>query len=135
MYPIENMINFDICLDLKSSEKEAKERKDSSAEKPQKDDKKDACKHYKDVEKEQLFFLVEEKGMSVRAAAQKLSINVRTVQGWISKNNKDPQKYIQWADENTNSVVLEDMLDALKSLDIFKSLEVTSISLLDKSVG
>ena len=73
--------------------------------------------------------------MSVRAAAQKLSINVRTVQGWISKNNKDPQKYIQWADENTNSVVLEDMLDALKSLDIFKSLEVASISLLDKSVG
>jgi transposase len=84
------------------------------------------------------FFLVEEKGMSVRAAAQKLSINVRTTQGWVSKNNKDPQEYIkrspgserpigrppvltdehknymiQWADENTDSVVLEDMLDAL----------------------
>jgi hypothetical protein len=32
--------------------------------------------------------------MRVRAAAQKLSINVVTAQGWISKNNKDPQEYI-----------------------------------------
>ena len=61
MYSIENMTNFDICLDLKSSKKEAKERKDSSAEKPQKDDKKDACKHDKDVEKEQLFFQLRKK--------------------------------------------------------------------------
>ncbi|KAG1049441.1 hypothetical protein G6F43_008234 [Rhizopus delemar] len=84
------------------------------------------------------FFLIEEEGISVRAAAQKLNINVRTAQRWVSKNNKDPQEYIQrssgsgrpvdrppvltdehknymiqWADENTNSVVLEDMLDAL----------------------
>ncbi|KAG0934949.1 hypothetical protein G6F57_008815 [Rhizopus arrhizus] len=97
--------------------------------------------------------------MNVRAAAQKLSINVRTAQGCVSKNNKDPQEYIQrspgsgrpvgrppvltdehknymilWADENTDSVVLEDMLDALtEKLDIFKSLEMASISLLDKS--
>ncbi|KAG1408867.1 hypothetical protein G6F60_001111 [Rhizopus arrhizus] len=120
MYPIENMINFDICRDLKSSEKEAKERKDSSAEKPQKDDKKDACKHYKD--------------------------------GWISKNNKDPQEYIQrssgsgrligrppvltdehknyviqWADEHTDSVVLEDMLDVLT--EKFEYLQITKSGL------
>ena len=56
MYPIENVTNSNICIDLKPSEKEAKERKDSSAEKPQMDDKKGSYKHYKDVEKEQLFF-------------------------------------------------------------------------------
>ncbi|KAG1051785.1 hypothetical protein G6F43_006033 [Rhizopus delemar] len=75
--------------------------------------------------------------MGIRAAAQKLNINVRTAQGWVSKNN-NPQEYIQmlsggerpvgrlpvltdehkhdmiqWADENTDSVVLEDMLDVL----------------------
>ncbi|KAG1136225.1 hypothetical protein G6F37_010262 [Rhizopus arrhizus] len=137
MYPIEKVTNFDIYINLKPSEKEAKERNNSSAEKPQMNDKKSSYKHYKDVEKEQLFFLVEEKGMSVRAAAQKL-INVRSAQGWVSKNNKDPPEYIQrssdsgkpvgrppvltdehnnymiqWADENTDSVVLEDVLDAL----------------------
>ena len=131
------MTNFDIYIDLKPSEK-AKETNNPSAEKPQTDDKKGSYKQYKDVEKEQLFFLVEEKGMSVRAASQKLSINVRTAQGWLSKNNKDPQEYIQrspgsgrpvgrppvltdeqnnymiqLADENIDSVVLEDMLDAL----------------------
>ncbi|KAG1051641.1 hypothetical protein G6F43_006164 [Rhizopus delemar] len=76
--------------------------------------------------------------MGIRAAAQKLNINVSTAQGWVSKNNKDPQEHIQmssgngrpvgrppvlidehknyiiqWADENTDSVVLEYMLDAL----------------------
>ncbi|EIE89631.1 hypothetical protein RO3G_14342 [Rhizopus delemar RA 99-880] len=80
MYPIEKVTNFDIYIDLKPSEKEAKERKNSSAEKLQMDDKKGPYKHYKDVEKEQLFFLVEEKGMGVGAAAQKLNINVRTAQ-------------------------------------------------------
>ncbi|KAG0747073.1 hypothetical protein G6F57_001098 [Rhizopus arrhizus] len=124
-------------IQMEPSEK-AKETNNPSAEKPQTDDKKGSYKHYKDVEKEQLFFLVEEKGMSVRAASQKLSINVRTAQGWLSKNNKDPQEYIQrspgsgrpvgrppvltdeqnnymiqLADENIDSVVLEDMLDAL----------------------
>ena len=48
--------NFDNYIDLKPSEKEAKERNNSSAEKPQMDDKKGSYKHYKDVEKEQLFF-------------------------------------------------------------------------------
>ncbi|KAG1050394.1 hypothetical protein G6F43_007324 [Rhizopus delemar] len=138
MYPIEKVTTFDSYIDLKPSEKEAKERNNSSSEKIQKDDEKSSYKHYKDIEKEQLFFLVEEKGMSVRAAAQKLNINVHTAQGWVSKNNKDPQEYIQrssgsgrpvgrppvltdehmnfliqWADENTDSVVLDDMRRAL----------------------
>jgi transposase len=160
MYPIEKVTNFDIYIDLKPSEKEAKERNNSSAEKPQMNDKKGSYKHYKDVEKEQLFFLVEEKGMSVRVAAQKL-INVRSAQGWVSKNNKDPPEYIQrssdsgkpvggspvltdehnnymiqWANENTDSVVLEDVLDALT--EKFGYLQITRSSfykLLDKSVG
>ncbi|KAG1144673.1 hypothetical protein G6F37_006030 [Rhizopus arrhizus] len=88
--------------------------------------------------------------MSVRAAALKLDINVCTAQGWVSKNYEGPQEYIQesfssvrplgrppvlanehkdymiqWADENTNSVMLEDMLDVLTEkfgyLQIIKS--------------
>ncbi|KAG1150671.1 hypothetical protein G6F37_000786 [Rhizopus arrhizus] len=52
MHPIEKVTNFDIYIDLKPSEKEAKERNNSSAEKSQMDDKKGSYKHYKDVEKE-----------------------------------------------------------------------------------
>ncbi|KAG1473660.1 hypothetical protein G6F56_000829 [Rhizopus delemar] len=88
--------------------------------------------------------------MSVRAAALSLNINVRTVQGWVAKNNKSPQEYIQratgsgrpvgrsptltdehkdfmieWADENIDSVTLDDMLEVLTDrfgkLDIIKS--------------
>ena len=51
IHPIENVITFDIYIDLKPSEKEAKEKKDSSAEKPQKDNKKGSYNYYKDVEK------------------------------------------------------------------------------------
>ena len=49
---------FDIYIDLKPFEKGAKEKKDSSAEKPQNDYKKGSYKHYKDVEKGQLFFFL-----------------------------------------------------------------------------
>ncbi|KAG1138315.1 hypothetical protein G6F37_010611 [Rhizopus arrhizus] len=94
IHPIENVTNFDIYIDSKPSEKEARERENLFAEKPQKDDKRGSYKHYRDVEKDQLFFLAEEKGMSVRTAALKLNINVRTAQGQVSKNNKDLQKYI-----------------------------------------
>ncbi|KAI7900562.1 uncharacterized protein BX663DRAFT_439044, partial [Cokeromyces recurvatus] len=93
---------------------------------------------------------VEEKGMSVRAAAMFLNINVYTAQGCMDKNNKAPQEYIQratgsgrpvgrppiltekhkgfmieCADENTDSVTLDDMLnestDRFGNLDISKS--------------
>jgi hypothetical protein len=49
---------FDIYIDLKPFEKGAKERKDSYAEKPQNDYKKGSYKHYKDIEKGQLFFFL-----------------------------------------------------------------------------
>lgn len=76
--------------------------------------------------------------MSIRAAALKLNINLHAAQGWIPKKNKDIQKYIQsppgsgisvgrppvltddhkkymiqWAVENADSVVLQDILDFL----------------------
>ncbi|KAG1434409.1 hypothetical protein G6F56_014324 [Rhizopus delemar] len=87
--------------------------------------------------------------MSVRAAALSLNINVRTAQGWVAKNNKAPQEYIQratgsgrpvgrpptltdehkdfmieWADENIDSVTLDDMLEVLT--DRFGKLDITS---------
>lgn len=52
IYRIENVTNFDIYTDLKLPGKEAKERKNWFAEKPQKDDKNCLYKHYKDVEEE-----------------------------------------------------------------------------------
>ncbi|KAG0781980.1 hypothetical protein G6F22_009319 [Rhizopus arrhizus] len=65
--------------------------------------------------------------MSVRAATLKFNFNVRTVEEYIQRASgsgrpvgrppvlTDEQKnyMIQWADENANSVVLGDMLDAL----------------------
>jgi transposase len=89
-----------------------------------------------------------EKGMSVKATALKLNINVHTAQGWVSKNNKNSQEcvqrsfgsgrpvgrppvltdehrnyMIQCADENTDSVVAEDMLDIL--IENFGYLQIT----------
>jgi transposase len=97
------------------------------------------------------FYLVEGKGMSVRAAALKLDINVCTAQGWVSKHYEDPQEYIQksfnsirplgrppvltnehkdymihQADENTDSVMLEGMLDVLT--EKFGYLQITKSS-------
>lgn len=46
IYRIENVTNFDIYTDLKLPGKEAKERKNWFAEKPQKDDKNCSYKHY-----------------------------------------------------------------------------------------
>ncbi|KAG1460631.1 hypothetical protein G6F46_005473 [Rhizopus delemar] len=132
MYPIEKVTNFDIYIDLKPSEKEAKERKNSSAEKLQMDDKKGPYKHYKDVEKEQLFFLVEEKGMGVGAAAQKLNINeyIQMSSGGGRPVGRPPvltdehkHYMIQWAVGNDDSVVLDDMLDALT--ETFEYLQIT----------
>ncbi|KAG1642430.1 hypothetical protein G6F44_004837 [Rhizopus delemar] len=130
MYPIEKVTNFDIYIDLKPSEKEAEERNNSSTQKLQKDDEKGSYKHYKD---------------SCRSETQHKCAHST---GLDSKDNKDPQEYIQmlsdsgrpvgrppvltdeyknymiqWADENTDSVVLEDMLDALT--EKFGNLRIT----------
>lgn len=51
-------------------------------------------KSYKDSEKEQLFALVYERGMSVRQAALKLQITPRTAQGWVADDQRNTQAYI-----------------------------------------
>ncbi|OBZ85439.1 hypothetical protein A0J61_06518 [Choanephora cucurbitarum] len=81
---------------------------------------------------------VEEKGMSARGAAIQLRISVRTTSNWVKKDSIASQDYterasgsgklvgrppnlteehgefmVDWAGNNTNSVVLDDMLVAL----------------------
>jgi transposase len=102
MYPIQSVINYSEYLDVKPPEplkitKTGKEEDNESV----KDDvpkKKSSCvsnKHYKDTEKEQLFYLVYEKWMTVRAAALQLQIKPRTAQHWVQKDQEDPQDEIQ----------------------------------------
>ncbi|KAI9322793.1 hypothetical protein BX666DRAFT_1898543 [Dichotomocladium elegans] len=51
-------------------------------------------RRYNDDEKEKLFFLVYEKGMSVRSAALQLQIKPRTAQYWVRQDLKNPTDQI-----------------------------------------
>ncbi|RCH78120.1 hypothetical protein CU098_000200, partial [Rhizopus stolonifer] len=82
MYLVESVTDYDRHTDLMLPEKEMKKKAEVPAEMKQTSVITKAYKHYKDTEKEKLFFLVEGKGMSVYAAAMSLNINVRTAQGW-----------------------------------------------------
>ncbi|KAI8641554.1 hypothetical protein BD408DRAFT_418012 [Parasitella parasitica] len=80
MYPIEMATNFCMYLDLKrqSADRDVKLEEDTRA--------RDIRKHHKNSEKEQLFALIYERGMSARAAALKLQINPRTAQRWFKND-------------------------------------------------
>ncbi|KAI7898441.1 uncharacterized protein BX663DRAFT_524735, partial [Cokeromyces recurvatus] len=81
MYPVESVTNYDRYTELKPPEKEIKTKtKTLPNDKKQTNKGTKAYKHYKDAVKEKLFYFVEEKGTSVRAAAMSLNINVRTTQ-------------------------------------------------------
>ncbi|KAG1463098.1 hypothetical protein G6F56_005364 [Rhizopus delemar] len=151
MYPVESVTDYDNYTYMMPPEKEIiKKKTETTSDRKKKHEGIKAYKHYKNAEKEKLFYLVNEKGMSVRAAVLSLNISVRTAQGWVAKNNKAPQEYIQratgsgrpvgrpptltdehkdflieWADKNIDSVTLDDMLEVLTDrfgkLDISKS--------------
>ncbi|GAN04370.1 conserved hypothetical protein, partial [Mucor ambiguus] len=82
MYPIETVTNFGMYPELKPPEKPEKNNERNKTE-----------EIYKEVEKEQLFALFYEKGMSAREAALKLHITPRTAQRWIANDQRDPQTY------------------------------------------
>jgi hypothetical protein len=76
MYPIESVTDYSEYLDVNPPEplKTIKTKKEEDNESvkddvPKKKPSRVSNKHYKDTEKEQLFYLVYEKGMMVRAAA------------------------------------------------------------------
>ena len=95
MYPLENVTNFDDYNQLKPPEKEERSKgkeKVTEEDVPAKSSK--TYRSYKPFEKERLFYLVKEKGMSTRAAALTLQINPRTAQSWIKKDQEDPQDLI-----------------------------------------
>lgn len=79
IYPIKTVTNFAMYLDLKPPENPEKKttRQSATRDGKQEEDTRapDIRKHYKDSEKEQLFTLIYEKGMSARAAALKLQIS------------------------------------------------------------
>jgi transposase-like protein len=80
-------------MDMKPPEKDSKENEKKLSEKKLQaeiGERKTSYRHYKDAEKEQLFMLVKENEMSVRAAAFALNINVRTTECWVAKGRKGP---------------------------------------------
>jgi transposase len=102
MYPIESITNYNQYMDVKPPEplKDKKLKEEEGNEPIQGDvsNKKSgrvSNKHYKDMEKEQLFYLVYEKGMPVRAAALQPQIKPRAAQYWVQKDQQDPQDEIQ----------------------------------------
>ena len=94
-YPLQNVTNFDEYTQLKPPERDVNYVNEEVDEGP--DDKGRSMKtirtyrSYKPSEKEMLFYLVFEKGKSVRAAALELRINPRTAQNWVKKDQEDPQ--------------------------------------------
>lgn len=97
MYPIETVTNFGMYQELKPAKKPEKnneKKEDRGDVKLENDTTNRIYKSYKKVEKEQLFALVYEKGMSAsREAALKLHITPRTAHRWIANNQGDPQTY------------------------------------------
>lgn len=97
MYPIETVTNFGMHHELKPPEKPEKntqKQQDSGDIKMDNNRAGNTYKSYKDSEKEQLFALVYERGMSVRQAALKLQITPRTAQRWVADDRQNPQTYI-----------------------------------------
>ncbi|KAI9484139.1 MAG: hypothetical protein EXX96DRAFT_448167, partial [Benjaminiella poitrasii] len=96
MYPIETVTNFGMYQELKPPEKPEKnneKKEDRGDVKLENNTTTRIYKSYKEVEKEQLFALVYEKGMSAREASLKLHITPRTAQRWIANDQQDPQTY------------------------------------------
>lgn len=91
-YPLEDVTNYNMYLDLKPPEKPVKieqgqeqvdmkseEKSDSSSE------NKRTHRSYKPEVKNYFFYLIYEKGMSVRAAAQEIKVPQSTAQTWKKK--------------------------------------------------
>jgi hypothetical protein len=104
-HPIENVTDLDMHWDLKPPEKmnidnrvEEQNELGSSDIDFFNDTKMTTArgqyKSYKNHEKEKVFFLVKEKGETARAATIACSIKIRTAQGWVAEDKKDPQDII-----------------------------------------
>ncbi|KAG0166633.1 hypothetical protein DFQ28_007156 [Apophysomyces sp. BC1034] len=96
MFPVEIITDYDQYLDMKPPERmvatkvefDVEELEDSAVS------NRKSYRSYKDGEKEELFFFVYEKGMSVRAAALQLHIKPLTAQYWVQKDQKEPTDQI-----------------------------------------
>lgn len=99
VFPINTVTNFGMYFDLKPPEKPAKKtigQSEAADVKIEEDIRnREAYKSYKDLEKQQLFCLVYERGMSAREAGLKLQINIRTTQRWATNDQQEPQMYTE----------------------------------------
>lgn len=98
LYPVEAITDYDQYMDMKPPEpvisKIPKDDIDEhAAATTNATTTRKTYRCYKDEEKEELFFLVYEKGMSVRAAALQLQIKPRTAQYWVQQDQKDPKDH------------------------------------------
>ncbi|CEP15746.1 hypothetical protein [Parasitella parasitica] len=155
-YPLQNVTNFDDYTELKPPEGKAtpivedKDEESSDEDVVMKSVKN--YRSYKAFEKEHFFYLITEKGMSVRAAALQLQINPSTAQNWAKKDREDPQDIIarkkgsgrperppkfneehqrflvSLIDKNA-SIVLDEMMDSLTAqfADFFKEAHFHSV--------
>ncbi|KAG0754542.1 hypothetical protein G6F57_010358 [Rhizopus arrhizus] len=96
LFPVEMITDYDHYMDMKPPERMVV-TKAGSDEVKQEDSitpNRKSYRCYKDDEKEELFFLVYEKSMSVRAAALQLQIKPRTAQYWVQQDQKEPKDQI-----------------------------------------
>ncbi|KAG1324259.1 hypothetical protein G6F62_009199 [Rhizopus arrhizus] len=89
-YPLDDVTNFNQYSDLKPPEKMQQDKKEvpeedlSSSEKKKASNKK-TYRNYKKEDMEELFYLVNEKRMSIRAAAAEIKVPSTTAYNWHKK--------------------------------------------------
>ncbi|ORY94087.1 hypothetical protein BCR43DRAFT_551876, partial [Syncephalastrum racemosum] len=102
LFPVENLTDYDQYMDMKPPERMMVAKKEPSEKEPSEKESegfeegvRKNYRTYKDGEKEELFYLVYERGMSVRGAALKLQIKPRTAQYWVQQDRKNPTDQIE----------------------------------------
>lgn len=159
LFPLGEITEYRQYLDLKPTEKAPKQRKAPKREiieaspsqiATDKGGNPGTYRSYKDEDKEALFFLIYEKGCSVRSAASKLNIPPTTARNWLKKEeennnvevtgrkpgsgrpagrptvfNDEHKGYLTELIDNKPDIVLDEMMESLTTqfidLDISKS--------------
>ncbi|KAI7861490.1 hypothetical protein BDF14DRAFT_1887119 [Spinellus fusiger] len=131
MYPIETVTNFGMYLDLKPPKKPERRTVQQSVDRDVNTEEDNRApgihRQYKDSKKEQLFVLIYERGISVRAAVLKLQIHPCTAQQWYSNNQQNSQTFIARKEDDQPSLVLDQMMKSLRTS--FNDLEISKTAL------
>ncbi|EIE90456.1 hypothetical protein RO3G_15167 [Rhizopus delemar RA 99-880] len=102
-FPLGDVTNYDEYHDLKPPEKQKVEKNETTIKKKKANDlnENDAStltthRKYKKEDMEYFFYLVNEKGMSIRAAAKKMNIPQSTAWNWHKKGEEALDDFVEW---------------------------------------